>query len=816
MLPVEDINEFTSVASTANKKRKREAKGEIKADPRTMQRILELCKQLTNENVEPGSCIRKELIAMLKTVSAVSRNPKWGDVIKPNTLLHHVKVAEKLVSLLSGSYDVEGNAEGHTYGRLCLAVAAAGAVIAVLTKKASEGKPTEPNQLVSANARLLCSSISLLSHGMRQIEMTGKQKALLREKGFLSALKKFVMAVGGAAFAWNLVEPIKHFLNSLFTSTLVLSDGKSHKRKTLKKLSELLASCSTSLVDAFFVTACGEACLSAIIQQETDKTTFSADLIESFVDAIDMALPASPVLHIGDTKVFESYYFSLATAAGCVLQLRCALHLPKSPTVIRLPHDFKAVAETMIHYMSGKKDQGSVGVLEQALAYVHGVCVITACMKPSASSYHFGSVLCLLMLLLHWMGHDMDPVNKVIPMTAMFPGASGEDTPGSTAELRGKALLALHTLISGATDQQVREVIRFAQNLLGGRCNGFSGLAAAELVLMTLEAYGTCREYEHDRRLHVGGISIKSTSLRTFNHALAQRGDRMACILIRALSVAPLESAPQACPPRRAYHRGDTSNVTAGVYYARLCTEFLQGYKGKEKSDITDTGQRKTFEFEWAHAGVDPSSEWVGPFVPTALRALESIVGRPKVFNDIPARTFIRLIQCLSIRLPVGECNSESASAMVATCRVLSSLLRHRGEAITPSMSQVAHILGALLRWILVDAFRNGPTSKVLNYCSEVLGAVVVEFGSRGQSTAALCPHVLREYILAQTRTNFQAIETTAIRHGAYALYGGSGPGGIEYLYATLGSGGHASAALQALADIKAGYEAEYKYTGKV
>lgn len=814
MLPVEDINGSSFVASTADKKRKREGKGETKADSWGIHRFRELCKQLTNESVEPGNCIRKELIAMLKTVAAIGSNPKWGDVLEPNTLLYYVQVADKLVSLLPRSHDVEGNAGG----RLCLAVAAAGALIAVLTLKTSVGKPAEPNQLVSISAHLLCNSILLLSRGMQRIEMTGKQKALLREKGFLSALKKFVMAVGGAAFAWNLVEPIKHLLKSLFTSTLMSFDGKSHKTKTLKKLSELLVSCITSPVDALLVTACGEACLSAVIQQETNKTTFPDDLIESVVDAIDRALPASPVLHIGDTKVFESYYFSLATAAGCVLQLRCALPLPKSPTMVRLPDDFKAVAETMTLYMRGKRDQGSVGVLEQALAYVHGVCVITACMKPSASSYHFGSVLCLLMLLLHWTGHDVDPVNKIIPMTAMFPGASGEDTPGSTAELRGKALLALHTLISGATDQQVREVIRFAQNLLGGRCNGFSGLAAAELVLMTLEAYGTCREHEHDRRLHVGGDSIKSTSLRTFNHALAQRGDRMACILIRALSIVPLASAPLASAPqpRRVNHHGDTSSITAGVSYARLCTEFLQGLKGKAKSDIIDAGQRKAFEFEWAHARVDPSSEWVGPFVPTVLRALESIVGRPKVFNDIPARTFIRLIQCLSIRLPVGECTPESASAMVATCRVLSSLLRHREEAITPCMSQVAHILGALLRWVLVDAivFRNGRTSRILNYCSEVLGAVMVEFGSRGQRTAALCPHVLREYILAQSRTNFQAIETTAIRHGAYALYGGSGPGGIEYLYATLGSGGHAS--LQALAEIKAGYEAEYKYTGKV
>lgn len=823
-------NKGGKAAFNGDRKRKRDEKGEHDDMTSEMDAIQELCKQLTSERADRG-----ELIVALKAVAAIGCKPLWTELRQrgvvsssdthSRTLLSCVNMAEKLVSILL-AFELKQSAAG----QLCM-VAGAGALVALLSLKFrhSQGEDVHETRLEPTSSRLLCNSISLLTREMQQVEMVGK-RPLLHQKGLLSAFRDFLSVIMGPETVLDVVDRVRCLCQVLFTSTLIRFDGKPHyKAKTLKKLGALLISCRTSPVDGLLVTACAEACLSAVFKREQNKTDSFTEFIESVVNAIDMTLPTSLALRMEDNRMrseevpgtcyynYHSYsYLSLAMAAGCVLQLRCALPLPSSPAVTRLPQDFKSVAETMCLLMSnGKKDLGSIGVLRQALAYVHGVCVITACMKPSASSHHFGSILCLLILFLHWLGHAMDPVPKLIPLTSIFPAASGEQTPGSVSELRGKALLAVHALISGASNQRVREVIRYAQNLLGGRCSGLNCLVASELLLMMLEAHGLCREHEHEHGMfNVQKDSVESTSSRNFNHALAQYGDRMACTLIRTLSVtswAPLRGSPSE-PDGEDSSEVNMNIRMGGVSYWQLCREYLKSTAHDIKSGAD--GGPCAGRLEWARAQVTPAPGWVVPVVPTTLRALESIVGRPKVFTNIPSRTFGRLVQCLSYTLPTGEFNHESGSVFVAICRLVLSLLRHREEAISPSMSEVARILGALLRW-LIPNLCDSATSKntvLLNDCSEVLGSVVVAFGSRGQSTAALCPNVLREYLLAQTRGNIQVLETSAIRYGAYALYGGSGAGGVEYLYATLG--GHA--AFQALAEVKAGYEAEYKYTGKV
>lgn len=54
------------------------------------------------------------------------------------------------------------------------------------------------------------------------------------------------------------------------------------------------------------------------------------------------------------------------------------------------------------------------------------------------------------------------------------------------------------------------------------------------------------------------------------------------------------------------------------------------------------------------------------------------------------------------------------------------------------------------------------------------------------------------------------------LRQGAYALYGACGAPGIQYLYALLGGKGGSGVWRAALAELKADYDKNFRYTGKV
>ena len=55
-----------------------------------------------------------------------------------------------------------------------------------------------------------------------------------------------------------------------------------------------------------------------------------------------------------------------------------------------------------------------------------------------------------------------------------------------------------------------------------------------------------------------------------------------------------------------------------------------------------------------------------------------------------------------------------------------------------------------------------------------------------------------------------------ALRQGAYAVYGTCGTVGVQYVYASLGSRGSGGLWRSGLAALKADYEKNFKYTGKV
>ena len=57
---------------------------------------------------------------------------------------------------------------------------------------------------------------------------------------------------------------------------------------------------------------------------------------------------------------------------------------------------------------------------------------------------------------------------------------------------------------------------------------------------------------------------------------------------------------------------------------------------------------------------------------------------------------------------------------------------------------------------------------------------------------------------------------SAALRQGAYAVYGACGTGGVQYVYASLGSRGSGGVWRAGLATLKADHDKNFKYTGKV
>lgn len=107
------------------------------------------------------------------------------------------------------------------------------------------------------------------------------------------------------------------------------------------------------------------------------------------------------------------------------------------------------------------------------------------------------------------------------------------------------------------------------------------------------------------------------------------------------------------------------------------------------------------------------------------------------------------------------------------------------------------------------------------------------------QASAKYCPHILADYIiLVATSVSGQALSLMgladrihggtgapaqcspevrdALRQGAFAVFEACGPDGMQYLYSCLGGRAGGQQMRAALAELKADFEKNYRYTGKV
>jgi hypothetical protein len=524
---------------------------------------------------------------------------------------------------------------------------------------------------------------------------------------------------------------------------------------------------------------------------------------------------------------------SVAASRAHLLRVRCAAAdavdaLPNpTPALAVMPADVQAAATALA---SGD----AAGALPAASAlqlveYVVAACGVVRHMKPPASPSHYAGLLALVLHLLRAVPstpEDLDPARHTLPFTALFP-AAGAARGGGAA--RAALLRALGALLDGSSNQQLIHALRLAERALGAPGSagaGAYGLPLAELALGALESAG-------------GGGTART---------LGQHADRL-CTALTAFVVG------QACPVVDAGSAAGPDSFDA-LLSAALAAAPSPADAGAG-ADAPAGGRPG-----WASAAAQaPAASEADAAVCTALRALESMVGRPRQFA-LSARHLCHVVHGVAaLWAPRAAGGAARSPALFAgSCHLLAAALRHRpretGRCL-PLVAQAAR--GLLARLVSWDAAGAPPAAapplaaRVL--CAEALAKVHLELSGL-KPAAKYCPHVLADYLVLaaspltararavltlpppgagaaargegegegegqgeaeDARSGLLARETgEALRQGAYALYGACGPGEAQFLYAALGGTRGVGAWRTALAALKADHDKHFKYAGKV
>ena len=450
---------------------------------------------------------------------------------------------------------------------------------------------------------------------------------------------------------------------------------------------------------------------------------------ESQAPSLSSLLPENP------TSLDDYYKInSLTACAAYIIRIRCLApgavveKLEKlrgaSPSTVltRMTEDIAAVATVLTH---SNIDFNSTPI-SGCLKYLEAACLATSAMKPAASAEHFASLVCFcvhILALLPINTECIDPVRRTIPLSAAFPAARilPSDAAMSTGH-RSAMLGALCTLLDGSNSQQLRDVISFVERTLStSSADNPYLLSITELGLMALEA------------------SRGKAALST----LAQRAERVASALTATLDHA-------ACPLSLPYN-ATTGQIDGSVdkslaanriaSFAALHAAFMNTPMSQPQNASNDENR------SWTTREIIPSNSTSGTAstilaCATALRALESIAARPKVFS-LSSRHLARILNFINI---LGEerkgeslldsFNPATASVYANVCHLLTACARHRESELGRCLPLFGHAVRALLtvlvRWEGKESASTGKSSSisVRVYCAEALAAVMAEIAN--------------------------------------------------------------------------------------
>ncbi|KAL4540276.1 hypothetical protein Ndes2437B_g01400 [Nannochloris sp. 'desiccata'] len=684
----------------------------------------------------------------------------------------------------------------------------------------------------------------------------------------LTAVETTATTVGSVAAAEKVRESVKNAVRKLALDVLntTISDRSDGSVVLLGWIEDTLTSGHITASLAVLVEGVMAACEEYLLNLSTSSASptagesFAISLLSSF----EAHAPSLTSLST-ETENFSKNFKILNSLAACaahIINIRClapaaiAEKIEKLPAISnkivpRMAEDIPVIATVLTNSDSNLEIESISGFL----CYLEAACLATGAMKPAATSEHFTGLLCLILHILALLpinSEDIDPVRRTIPLSAAFPASrtSSDSATGTSGRPRAAALGALQTLLAGSNSQQLRDAVAFVEKTLSTSTASTYLLPITELSLMALEA------------------SRGKAALTT----LAQRAERLTSALTATLYNA-------ACPlPQTHRLVGIESSSRVGITsFAALYAAFLNTPPIVSPKYGNSNGDNNDQSSSWTTRQI-PSNSTSSSFTSkllacgTALRALESIVARPKAFQ-LSSRHLARILNFIDIlgtsagttsAVLGGGGNKEEAPGLLSAfnpttasiyanvCHLLTAFARHRESELGRCLPVFGHAVRALLivlvKWEASNAVGNKSIG-VRVYCAEALAAVMAEIANL-KASEKYCPHILADYLIlaacpvTPTALNLLGSPTSlsaapaaedeegdsgqrsmllcspqiavTLRQGAYAVYGACGTAGVQYVYASFGSRGSGGVWRSGLAALKADHDKSFKYTGKV
>lgn len=425
--------------------------------------------------------------------------------------------------------------------------------------------------------------------------------------------------------------------------------------------------------------------------------------------------------------------------------------------------------------------------------YIRAVAAIISQMKPPASDLQYGSIVALVLHILRLIHVDytnVDPRRRNWPFASIFPAAQG-----TFRDARAEALSAIGILFSQSTNRQLHWMLRFTDSIINGLKSALFAssetqahdvnlvylLPACEMALMAMEACTRKASLESfwERLTLPADIALITADCTNILEEIRRNAALSSCALASSFEALKL-SIMSSCPSHReamkasgavtAIEQGDGKrrklDLVRSQSLRKNSSQDMGGNDGREsKAPATPT---------WKSYSVPTptcfEAELMISFA-TALRCLESIAARPKLFvlSDQPwwswalHRTLASLSEVWeSSRIPLKKRNkASSALAFVNDCRLLLALMRHREADLANCMPLVACNISSLMmmlsRWEMLGqegTERRRTTSTVdcsfpshSDTCAKELADVMEGF-SRLHQARMYSAHLLGDYLI--------------------------------------------------------------------
>lgn len=435
---------------------------------------------------------------------------------------------------------------------------------------------------------------------------------------------------------------------------------------------------------------CGTAALEGQQEQQQAAASLIGGTVAALEAAVAAALPGalSAAAAEGSGEQQALLAASLYRSAALVLRLRCSDHPAadaleqqagggsgKASSVSTMAAGLQACAALLSPPGAGGTAAAAV-LAPAALDYLAACCVVTGHMRPAASNRHYSSLLALLLRLLAQepVATAIPPSRQTIPFAAAFPAAAAAvaaQASGAGGAARRPLLLgALRELVAGSSSQHLLLPLRFVEAALpsaaagSGRRSSALALPLCELTLVLLEASGGNRQQrllgQHCERI----AALLSGFVSTTAHARGR-----AALKQQQLQQQQVPSLQQLAAAILAAGEGGSLETPAAAEASALLPE--------------------------------PAAAAEVAALCTALRALESLAARPKLF-PLPAAAICSTLSCIAVvwtayaEAAPGEQLEPGAAALPGfrfllstasgaglfggSCHLLMAMLRHRQQ----------------------------------------------------------------------------------------------------------------------------------------